>query len=199
MYSINRDTETSLRETLLPVQSQNNEDNLSLLQSSLRRVNSAKLQASSKTLRSPSQKVLKNLGEEMSTFLESFPSPYDFFFKFNAEETKLYFIKENEQQKMILCFYDLTKNNPRYVKYRLPESSKKFDKIDLSEDGEYILFSSNAEITIQRTDSLYDYDNELSPSNHITLTLDNQDKDEVFPFFSNMNQVIYIQVSEKNI
>jgi len=91
---------------------------------------------------------LKNLGEEMSTFLESFPSPYDFFFKFNTEETKLYFIKENEQQKMILCFYDLTKNNPLYVKYRLPESSQKFDKIDLSEDGEYILFSSNAEITI---------------------------------------------------
>ena len=49
---------------------------------------------------------------------------------------------------MILCMYDLTKNKPQYVKYRVPESSQKFDKIDLTEDGEYILFSSNAEIVI---------------------------------------------------
>ena len=123
----------------------------------------------------------------MTQYLESFLSPYDYFFKFNKEETKLFFIKENEEQKMILCMYDLTKNKPQYVKYRVPESSQKFDKIDLSEDGEYILFSSNAEIVIQRTDSLNDYDNELSPLNHVTLNLDNEDQDDVFPFFSNAN------------
>jgi hypothetical protein len=53
---------------------------------------------------------------------------------FNKDETKLYFIKENEEKKMILCIYDLKKNKPQYAKYRLPESSQKFDKVHLSED-----------------------------------------------------------------